>query len=80
MGTTDFIPCSFPPKECENKLNFNMKGLTAHQAEFQESRAGVGGQRFAQYWEINFNLSGIEMFLGINNVIAQCFLSMATKD
>lgn len=41
-----------------------MKILHAHQAEFQESRGrGWGDKIFAfQYWEINFNLSGIEMF------------------
>lgn len=44
-GHNWFIPCSFPPKDCENKLNFSMKGLTRPpQAEFQES---PGGQDFA---------------------------------
>lgn len=62
-----------------------MKGLTRPPGRVSGITGGGGeggrGTRFCfQYWEINFNLSGIEMFLGINNVIAQCFLSMATKD
>ena len=43
-----------------------MKGLTRPPGRV----SGItGGTRFCfQYWKINFNLSGIEMFLGINNV------------
>lgn len=43
-----------------------MKGLTRPPGRVSEI---TKGSRFCfQYWEINFNLSGIKMFLGINNV------------
>lgn len=40
----------------------------------------TGGKICFQYWEINFNLSGTKMFLGINNASSAVLLSVAIRD